>query len=65
MYLGLGFRVRVVHIARFFMSNVSLFNQPNITDEQLFEVDSNLGHILYLTPEWSRKHFRKWAIVVS
>ena len=48
-----------------FMDNVSLFNQPNITDEQFFEVDSNLGHMLYFTPEWSPKHFRKWAKVVS
>ena len=47
------------------MDNVSLFNQPNITDEQFFEVDSNLGHMLYFNPEWSPKHFRKWAKVVS
>ena len=33
-----------------FTDNVSLFNQPDITDEQFFEVDSNLGHMLYFTP---------------
>ena len=48
-----------------FMDNVSLFNQPDITDEQFFEVDSNLEHMLYFTLEWSPKHFRKWAEVVS
>ena len=37
------------------MDNVSLFNQPNITDEQFFEVHSNLGHMLYFTPEWFPK----------
>ena len=47
------------------MSNVSLFNQPNIRDEQFFEVDSNLGHMLSFTPEWSSKYFRKWAKGVS
>ena len=38
-----------------FTDNVSLFTQPNITDKQFFEVDSNLGHMLYFTPEWSPK----------
>ena len=48
-----------------FMSNVSSFNQLNITDDQFFEVDSNLGYMLYFTPEWCPKHFSKMAKVVS
>ena len=48
-----------------FMSNVSSFNQPNITDEQFLEVDSNLGYMLYFTPEWCPKHLSKMAKVVS
>ena len=48
-----------------FMSNVSSFNQLNITDDQFFEVDSNLVYMLYFTPEWCPKHFSKMAKVVS
>ena len=47
-----------------FTDNVSLFNQPDITDEQFFEVDSNLGHMLYFTPSWSPEHFTKWTNIV-
>ena len=58
-------RVRVVHFARLLYQQCFFVNQPNIADEQFFEVDSNLGHMLYFSLEWSPKHFRKWAIVVS
>ena len=48
-----------------FMSNVSSFSQPYITDEQFLEVDSNLGYMLYFTPERCPKHLSKMAKVVS
>ena len=63
--LGLGLGLGLFMQEGCFMSNVSSFNQLNITDDQFFEVDSNLGYMLYFTPEWCPKHFSKMAKVVS
>ena len=41
--------------------NVSMFNQPDPTDEQFFKVNSSFGLMLCFTPIWSHKHFRKWV----
>ena len=49
----------VVHVLGLLYRNVSLSNQPEITDEQLFEVNNTLGQMLCFTHVQSQVHFIK------